>query len=198
MKLRSRDITLYLAASVVLLSGLAGCGGEDDPEADPTPSTSSPSETESSPTAEPTEPEVEPATGPRVVTERFSFRGPEGWVVTGPKLPFVGLERDPGNKIRLAEPHGIISVTVLPSGRSFTLEQEARRNAEGERQADIDLDGERAYHFSESDRLSSDESFGLWREPFESIQIRFGTFGTTRAEREAMVASVLATWEWRS
>ena len=193
---------MYLAASVVLLSGLAGCGDGDEPQTDPTPSTSSPSETGSSPTDEPTEPtqpEVEPATGPRVVTERFSFRGPEGWVVTGDQLPFIELERDPGNKLRLAEPHGIISVTVLPSGRSFTLEQAARRaDADGKRQPDIDLDGEPAYHFISSDLLESYESFGLWREPFESITIGFGTFGTTRAERQAMAASVLATWNWRS
>lgn len=198
---------MCLLAASLLLTTLGACADGEPPDAGPAPSSSSPSESGSDPSpspsptesTEPATPEVEPLTGPRVVTKRFTFRVPEGWEITSGDLPLVQLVRDPGNKSGLREPHGLIGLSVFPSGRSFTLEQEARQSdAKGRRLDDIDLDGEPAYHFSAHTSFDSNDSFGLWREPFESIRIRFGLFGASRAKRAVMIDSVLATWKWKS
>lgn len=207
----SRDISVRLAVTALTLALLTGCGDGGEPDADPTGTSSTPSESNSespsespgeSSTSEATstpEPTAEPASGRRIRTPSFSFNAPEEWVAVQDSLPFINLERDPGSKRVLRQPHGIISVNALPSGRSFTLDQAANRSdSPGKRLADIALDGVRVYHFSDSTSLDSQESYGVVTDDFLSLSITFRLFGSTRAEREALAESVLATWEWQS
>ena len=207
MKTRSRDLTLCLAASALLLAGLVGCTDDADPEVDPTPSTSSATETESSPTDdptdEPTEPAVEPATGPAIRKAIATLRVPETWVTEGDQL-FTDAERAPKNEARLEkEVFGFIDLDVEETEDALSLDGAAREAAteslvEGKRVEDSELGGEPAFVFTKSlpDFGSTEYTIGLARGR-RLVLLDFSLIGGDQRQRDAVIDSVLATWEWQ-
>jgi len=206
VKTRSRDLTFCLAASALLLTGLVGCG-DDEPGVDPTPSTSSATESESSPTDEPSdepaEPAVEPATGPVIRESIATLRVPEKWVTQGSQL-FTDAEREPKNEALLEkEVFGFIDLDVEETDDALTLEEAAREVApsmttEGKRVEDGELGGEPAFVFTKSLKAfgSTEFTIGLARGQ-RLVLLDFSLLGGDQRQREAVIDSVLATWEWQ-
>lgn len=204
---RSRDLTLCLTASVLLLSGLVGCTGDADPEVDPTPSTSSATETESSPTDDPTDeptaPAVEPATGPAIRESIVSLRVPEEWVTKGDQL-FTDAERAPKNEARLEkEVFGFIDLDIKQTEDSLSLDEAAREAAtaflvEGKRVEESELGGEPAFVFTKSLKAfgSTEFNIGLARGR-RLVMLDFSLLGGDQRQRDAVIDSVLASWEWQ-
>lgn len=204
---RSRDLTIRLAAALLLLTGLAGCGDDGVSEADPAPSTGTASGSESSTPDEPTDgptdepsPTVSPASGDLVKYRQFSLRAPQGWKVGENLLWLRSIESPPGPKqVRAGEPYGSISVSAGPAvERSLgQLAREKVADYEGKRVEDTVLDGEIVYHVAKPDpTLQMNEVYGLWRDG-QNIWIRFALSDAPVKQRRALVESVLATWEWR-
>ena len=188
MQTRSRNLTFHVAASVVLLTGLAGCG-DDEPVVDPAPSTSSPSETGSTstddPIDEPTEPVVEPATGSAIRESIATVRMPEKWVSKGDQL-FTDAERAPKNEARLEkEVFGFIDFDVEETDDALSLDEAAREAAtaylvEGKRVEDSELGGEPAFVFTKSlpDFGSTEYNIGLARGR-DLVLLDFSLIGAT-------------------
>lgn len=191
---------MRLAASALLLCGLTGCSDGGAPTTDPTTTAGSPSKTVSSPTEEPTA-TIEPATGDLVRFEQFSFNAPPGWKVGELELFSRSVDSPPPRQqIRKGEPFGYVVASAGPAVRK-SLGQLAREDvADGEatRVENVELDGETVYHVSKPDQaFETNEVFGLWRNG-ERISIRFSMIEATPRKRQAIVDSVLATWEWTS
>jgi len=199
----SRDLTIRLAAAALLLTAVAGCSDDGASVADPTPTTSSPSGTDSSAPDEPTDepsPSVSPASGDVVKYRQFSFRAPKGWKVGENLLWVRSIESPPGpRQVRVGEPFGFVSVSAGPAIEK-SLDQLAREkvaNEEGKRVEDADLDGEVVYQVAKPDpTFQTNEVYGLWRDG-QKIWIRFTLSDAPVKKRQALIESVLATWEWR-
>ncbi len=200
---RSRDLTIRLAAALLLLTGVVGCSDDGAPEGDPGPSSGTASETGSSTPDEPTDepsPTVSPASGDAVRYRQFSLRAPKGWKV-GENLLWVRSIRSPPGprQVRTGEPFGSITISAGPAiERSLRqLAQEEVADYEGKRVADTILDGEIVYHVAKPDpTLQMDEVYGLWRDG-QNISIRFSLSDAPLKKRRALIESVLTTWEWR-
>lgn len=202
---RSRSLPLRVAGTVLLLAGLAGCGG--DAPADPPSSSTSPTETggptpddaTDEATEEPTE-TVSPATGEVVSYRQFSVTVPAGWKVGRDLLYVRSIDSPPApQQIRKGEPYGFVTLAVGPADRRSLdqLAREAVADGEGERVEDHELDGETVFHVSRPDQaFETNEVFGLWRDG-EQITISFSMIESTVKKRQAIVESVLATWEWQ-
>ncbi len=189
--------------SVTLLTALVGCS-DDAPAATPEPSTSSATEAESSPTDDATdEPTVEPATGPVIREQVASLRVPDKWLTEGSQL-FTDAEREPRNEALLEkEVFGFIDLDVDETDRALTLDQAAREAAtyattEGKRVEDRELGGEPAFVFTESLKAfgSTYYTVGLPRDQ-HLVVLNFSLLGSDQRQRDAVIESVLATWEWR-
>lgn len=167
MQTRSRNLTFHVAASVVLLTGLAGCG-DDEPVVDPAPSTSSPSET-----------------GSAIRESIATVRMPEKWVSKGDQL-FTDAERAPKNEARLEkEVFGFIDFDVEETDDALSLDEAAREAAtaylvEGKRVEDSELGGEPAFVFTKSlpDFGSTEYNIGLARGR-DLVLLDFSLIGAT-------------------
>lgn len=192
---------------MLLLAWLAGCGDDDSSVAAPSPSASSDSESGSSPTDEPTaeatKSEVAPATGPVIRKSVATVRVPEKWVTRGSQL-FTDAEREPRNEALLEkEVFGFIDLDLYESEGALTLDEAAREvsistDIEGKRVEDGELGGEPAFVFTKSlDAFGSTEyTIGLARGP-RLVVLDFSLLGGDERQREAVIESVLATWEWQ-
>lgn len=190
----------------MLLSGLVGCGDEE-PEVSPTPSTSSVTETESGPTDEPsdepTEPEVEPATGPMIREQVATVRVPETWVTQGSQL-FTDAERAPKNEAMLEKQvFGFIDLDITETDDVLTLDQAARQVAvftdiEGKRVEDAELGGEPAFVYTKSLNPfgSTEYTIGVAHDQ-RLVVLDFSLLGGDNRQRQAVIDSVLASWEWQ-
>lgn len=190
-----------IAAALAVAVLATGCQGDSgtasaEPGEDTASAAGEPTES-GSPTEQPEE-TVAPATGPKVTMETYSIRVPEGWRVVS-RGPFSEVERLPRDDAAIpGSVFGRISPTSFPSMVTKTLEQEARgHRGDGKRLADVLIDGEPAYHYLALEPGGfRTESFGL-NYDVEGVRLSFALFGGTRKQREDLVASVLATWQWR-
>ena len=187
---------------MMMLSGLAGCSDGDDPRADPTPSTSSPSETGSSPTDEPTEPAVQPATGPEIRDQVATLRAPEKWVTDGAPLGADAGREPRGGAALERDVFGLIELDVDEVDRPLTFEAAAREVASyattgGERVEDRELGGEPAFAFTKSSAFGDTVyTIGLARGT-TIVTLDFSLLGAEKRDRLDLVESVLASWEWK-
>jgi hypothetical protein len=188
---RRRD--LPLAAALVL--ALSACGGGDAPEPAPEPeaSSSAPS-TPGTRTGTGTAAEVEPASGLLIEEKPYRVRMPDGWRRSPRMSTFLegaydGLER--------------ITVSHLPSVGSPTPGALARARIEGSdprlrRVEDAEVGGLPAIHLVGEDASEHSDQFALVHLG-EAVDIEFSlTPGAGHEDhREEIIASVLASWEWR-
>jgi hypothetical protein len=195
----TKRTTIALAlATAVLASGCQDDGGSASPEPGPDTTSAAGEPTESdTPTQEPEE-TVAPATGPELDMGTYTIRVPEGWRVRSGG-PFSEVERLPRSDAAVAKSvFGMISPTSFPSVRAKTLDEEAREHGgDDKRLPDVVIDGEPAYHFRGLEPGGfRTESFGL-NYDYEGVRLSFSLFGGTRQQQEDLIASVLASWQWR-
>lgn len=204
MKTRSRDVALGLATTTLLLTGLVGCTDDSDPRADPTPSADSPSETDTGPTDEPTEPAAQPATGPQIRTSVATVRVPEKWATKNTVLD-ADAAREPTTENALErDVFGLIDVEIYDAEGTPTLDDAAREAAsyattEGQRVEDGELGGEPAFVFTSSLSAfgSTEYTTGLARDG-SYVWLTFSLLGSDKGERQDLIDSVVASWQWRS
>ena len=195
-----RRTAAHLGTALVLVGGLAACGG-DEPAREATPSSSGPSDppggTES---AEPSgaDPAIDPATGEAFEGTSFTVVGPEGWTLNAQSSRVAQFDSGPPRGSQLdRRAFGLISVVVSDTAAGTTLDDLVAESVREEpRQADTAVGGEPAYHLANDDQVfTTDEEFGLVRGG-ESIVVNVGLLGGTRQQRQRVLESVLASWQW--
>lgn len=194
LSIRHSHLAVLTLSAVLGTALLTACGSDGGPSADPSePTTSSTSETPGDePTEEPSA-TVEPATGKRLEGDQFTVNIPQGWRAD-PEVMGVTFTYDP---------HGTDTVVTGVSAVSrLSLDQAAKRfsssvSRDGVRRLpDTTLGGEPAFHLTaEPVGEKVYEAFGLWRNN-EIVTLEFDITGT-KAERQQLMESVAATWQWK-
>lgn len=182
-----------LAAAVAAVL-LAGCGGDstagsEEPVAPTSPATSSPEGS-----AEPSS-TVEPAGGPVLDGGVLRLRVPRGFEVSDQMVDFMWDADDPRS-------FSSVFLTVVPPTPGLTLADQARislRNVmpDGSRRLpDVTLDGVDFYRVvgQEPDGLHV-EQYGTSYRKDVAILVNVDQ-RASKAEREELIASVLASFEW--
>ena len=191
----------HLGAALMLSGGLAACG-DDEPGPGASPSSTETSESVPTESPEPseTEPAVAPATGEVFEGTSFTVTGPEGWALDAQSSRVGQYNSGPpkGNQLD-RRAFGLISVVVSEATGEATLDDLAAESVrEDPRQPDTTVGGEPAYHLANDDQVfNTDEEFGLVRDG-ESIVVNVGLLGGTEKQRQKLVQSVLASWQWSS
>jgi hypothetical protein len=193
--------TAHLGAALLLAGGLAACG-DDEPEpgarpSTPVPETSTPAE---SPEPSESEPAVDPATGEVFEGTSFTVTGPEGWSLDAQSTRVGQYDSGPPKGNQLARRvFGLISVVVSDATSGTTLDDLAAESVrEDPRQADTTVGGEPAYRLANDDQaFNTDEELGLVRGE-ESIVVNVALLGGTEKQRQRLLQSVLASWQWGS
>jgi len=177
-------------AAVALCLALSGCqdDGQEPSAGKSGSSTSSPSE--------PAPSDAPAAGGPAIQGDIFAVNAPKGWAKDKDfSTDFLDQYVDPAGSQRLYV--GELAGEVRP------LDEVAKDNFSGFATAGRDrkrqtgeLAGDPAYHFTASD------GSGGFAEEFLTVhdgtQVTFGVvLAGTKAERQAVIDSILATWKWR-
>jgi hypothetical protein len=192
---RTRLVLTSLLVTSTLL--LAACGGNDDPKADPTPSTSTPASASDDP-SQSNSPSVVPATGKLVETKDFTAHVPEGWDVTVVSKDYVITSHDPDSSDAIA--FTIVDTFGNDQGLDDLAKEAVRLGAwPGEDPSIVgqtELAGEPAYH------LASSGGGGIFVDvrgavrAGDAVAVRFDNY-QSNAALQSMVESVLATWQWK-
>jgi len=191
---------LGIMVAAVLVAGTAGCGGDDEPDTSPdpsSPSSSAPTEPTTDSTSEPTEATPEPVEGERFELEGISFSLPE---------PYEGRQEGDvavGARIGRDDPVASIEVLATPSVGEMTLD-ETRRIHLGSHFYDraprllgpVMVDGVRMFH------MAGRTSSTTWSEVFGSdetgytidLQLEFD-IDVPETERQGVVDAVLGSIE---
>ncbi|HEX6151213.1 hypothetical protein [Nocardioides sp.] len=204
-----RRCTARLGAVLLLASLLCGCGDDRDagPDAGASSGSSGSSESgepaqpsASSDPAEPSETENgSGASGEAFDAGQFTVNGPEGWrmgAVTSRTVRFSSGQ--PKNNAQLYKrPHGLVFVDVTDVSGEPTLDALVEESVRSEpRLPDGTIDGEPAYHLANRDQaFETQEQLGLWRDG-QQIRIDFSLIGGSKKQRQALVQSVLDSWQW--
>jgi hypothetical protein len=186
--------TACLGAALLLAVGLAGCGDDEpDPVAGPTTADSS-----ESPEPSESEPAVDPATGEVFEGTSFAVTGPEGWTLDARSSRVGQFDSGPpkGNQLE-RRVFGLISVVVNDTSGETTLDDLASESVRDEpRQPDVTVGGEPAYRMANDDQaFNTDEELGLVRGD-ESVVVNVSLLGGTEKQRQKLLLSVLASWQW--
>ena len=192
--------TALLGASLLLAGGLAACG-DDDPGPDASPRSTTPSDSDGpTESPEPTEAAVAPATGEVFSGTSFTVTGPEGWALDAQSSRVGQFDSGPpkGNQLD-RRAFGLISVVVSDTTGETTLDDLAAESVrEDPRQPDTTVGGEPAYRLANDDQaFNTDEELGLVRGE-ESIVVNVALLGGTEKQRQKLLQSVLASWQWSS
>lgn len=192
-----RTTIAALVAAGLLLTGCAD--GDGDPGADPssTPgSTSSePSDPAASEPTETTEPSVEPAAGFEFDRERITMRAPEGWKRAEAMADFLLEARDPDSR-------SSIILSDLGAVGQPSLQEQVRAALLSTPQLEeldpVEIAGAEWYHLAGRDgRYHTLDSYGtVHNDSMAVIDFRMDD-EVPEAEQEAIIASVLATVEWK-
>ena len=193
--------TAHLGAALLLAGGLAACG-DDEPEPDAGPSTTVPETSAPTESTEPSEsgPAVDPATGEVFEGTSFTVTGPEGWALDAQSSRVGQFDSGPpkGNQLD-RRVFGLISVVVSDTTGVTTLDDLAAESVrEDPRQTDTTVGGEPAYRLANDDQaFNTDEELGLVRGE-ESIVVNVALLGGSEQQRQRLLQSVLASWQWSS
>jgi hypothetical protein len=198
--------TAHLGAALLLSGGLAACG-DDEPEPGARPSTtvpetSAPTESPEPSESEPaeSEPAVDPATGEVFEGTSFTVIGPDGWSLDAQSTRVGQYDSGPPKGNQLARRvFGLISVVVGDATSGTTLDDLAAESVrEDPRQADTTVGGQPAYRLANEDQaFNTDEELGLVRGE-ESIVVNVALLGGSEKQRQRLLQSVLASWQWSS
>ncbi len=202
-----RRRSAHVAAALLLGSALAGCGDgtAQEPDPEPTGGTSGDVESEqaepseSAGSSESSESSDPAAAGETFDAGQFTVNGPEGWrmkVITERTVRFSSGQPK-SNSALYKKPHGLVFVDVTDVSGEPTLDQLAEESVRSEpRLPDATIDGEPAYHLANRDQgFETQEQLGLWREG-QQIRIDFSLIGGSKRQRQALIQSVLASWQW--
>lgn len=192
--------TAHLGAGLLLAGGLAACG-DDEPGPGASPSSATPSEsTGPTESPEPTGSAVAPATGEVFSGTSFTVTGPEGWSLDARSSRVGQFDSGPpkGNQLD-RRAFGLISVVVSDTTGGTTLDDLAAESVrEDPRRPDTTVAGEPAYRLANDDQaFNTDEELGLVRGD-ESIVVNVALLGGTEKQRQKLLQSVLASWQWSS
>jgi hypothetical protein len=200
-----RAAVALLAALVV--SGAAGCGG-DDPESEPdptsTPSTSqqpSSSDPASSPTdssTSPAGPSVTPASGITLTEASSTVNAPAGWERQPDLVSFASSVAEPGkyNTMELVDSGDISGGASLESQAASAM-QVLPKGAKAERLPDVSLAGSTAFHihyFVPGDRVEYDTITTIRNG--RNVGLDFVLDKKNAATNPDLIASVVATFQW--
>ncbi|WP_126688278.1 hypothetical protein [Nocardioides ferulae] len=204
-----RSLRMLGAASALLVLTLAaGCGDDGSSEStgpnSPAPSSSSEGAAEPSPSgSEPASESgssVTPASGPLLTQPSARLRAPEGWESLGRMLDVqVDAGSPRGELISFFDnTHWGAATDTLDDVVAASLPN--YRNDDVERQPDVQLDGQPAYHLAGWSGTDPDrrlEEIGTVREGrLVTVKFRLERDAALRTDPD-IVASVLATFEWR-
>lgn len=193
----------HLAVALLLVGATSACGGEEPGNgAEPSsPSTESTESSEQSETTEPSETEaaVEPASGRVHETAQFTMRAPKGWRVEYEITDAIEFTSGPppgDGQASEADPFGLITVETEAESQPLSLDEVARGSTEPlPRVGDTELGGEAAYLLASNRAAFSDQELGLWYDGVV-VRLRFTLGGGSKADRQELVDSVVAAWEW--
>jgi hypothetical protein len=194
-----------LAVALLLVGTTSSCGGDgpgDRAEPPSSPSAESAESSEPSETAEPSETEagVEPATGRVYETPEFTMRAPKGWRVEYEITDAIEFTSGPppgDGQASEADPFGLVTVETEAESGPLSLDEVARGSTDDLRRlADTELGGEAAYLLASNQAAFSDQELGLWYDGVV-VRLRFTLGGGAKADRQALVDSVVAAWEWK-
>ena len=176
-------------ASIAVCLALAGCQDSDN---EPT-SRGSASGT-SSPTESPTK--APAASGPTITGDIFTVNAPEGWTKSEDfSTDFLDQYGDAtaDNSFALAEIKGEVRPLDEVAKDNFSLF--SPNGTKRKRVAETTVAGAPAYHFTANAGFGDfDEAYGVVKDG-EQVTIAFTLTGT-RQERQAIIDSVLASWQW--
>ena len=178
------------AIAVCLL--LAGCqdDGEEPRSGTSTTSTSSPSD--EAPTEAPA------AGGPAITGDIFTLHVPEGWTFDKTfSTEFIDQYTNPagaGNeRLFVGELSGEVRPLDEVAKANFT--SFATTGTQRKRVADAEIAGQPAYHYTAKGEYGVfTEEFGVVREG-QQVSFQISLAGS-KAERQAVIDSILASWEW--
>lgn len=198
--------SLVLAAALLLTAAACSDDAPEEPDATSAPtsdSSSSTPETSAPPTTEPPTPTVTPASGLALRQGRLSVRAPEGWKKT-PEPVFGQFSQQADYDPLL----GKLFMGELPdlSGGAvtFSIDEQARMSIESgqyrrdpEIVAPVEIDGRQWYHTSGPiDAAQYEDALGTNAGGYTfKIALTTGVGLLSPAEREALLASILATVE---
>lgn len=206
---RPPAVPVLLPAALLTVLLAAGCGGGDDPATDgpatasPTssPTTSpatSPTTSTGTPTPESTYAGTAPADGPALVSAITSLHAPQGWNEPRPANGTIGSITGFDGNPR----YSIVVVDEESSVPDASLDALAEVRTTGsiydpplERQDDVVLQGQPAYHLAGPDRVFQGlaDEYGLYRQGhLVTITITVPE-KLAQAEREAIDAAVMAS-----
>jgi len=177
-------------AAIAVCLALSGCqdDAKDPDEGASGSSTSSPSE--EAPTEAPR------AGGPAIKGDAFTVNVPEGWVKDKDfSTDFLDQYVEPSGSQRLyvGELAGEVRPLDEVAKDNFTVFATSGKNRKRQTGG---LAGDPAYHFTASDGAGSvaEEFLAI----HDGTQVTFGVvLSGTKAERQAVIDSILATWEWK-
>jgi len=198
-----RVVCAHLLTCALLGLSLTGCN-DDDPKADGGPSSPSSSatreETNPTPSGDPSgsgspTSDVPPATGPRLSLKGASLRMPEGWHVFNDESQIAVVGEDP-------EDFHTIDLSVFPAlDQNATIQELARATQKtggyprGSIKPPTTLAGKPAFNVAGMVGGRYTEEFGLLHRG-DIIAVEFAFYdGISKAERERLMQSVLATVE---
>ncbi len=179
-------------AAIAVCLALVGCQEDGKESRSGASATSTSSPTDETPTEAPA------ATGPVVTGDIFTVHVPEGWTFDKAfSTDFVDQYTNPAGAGNERLFFGELSGEVRP------LEEVAKANftsfattgTQRKRAADAEIAGQPAYHFTA--KAGGDvftEEFGVVREG-QQVSFQISLAGS-RAERQAVIDAILATWEW--
>ena len=201
-----------LVLAAVLSQTVSGCSDDTPPEPGPgspssessssTPETSSPPTTEPTEPSEPSGPSVAPATGLRLRQGHLSVRAPEGWKKS--PEPTTGEFSEQADDSVLGSTLFIGELPDLAPGAEVDLDEQARSAIrtgfylrDPKIVEPVELDGVMWYHTSGPiDRATYLDELGTITAGVQlTISLRTGIGLMSRAEREDLLASILATVE---
>jgi hypothetical protein len=131
---------------------------------------------------------------------QFTMRAPKGWRVEyeiSDTIEFTSGPPPSNGPASEADPFGLVTVEAEAETRALSLDQAARSSSEPlPRQADTELGGEAAYLLASNQAAFSDQELGLW---YDGVVVRllFRLGGGSTEDRQELVDSVVATWEWK-
>lgn len=180
------------------MSLLTLCSCSADGDAAPAPSAGSSAGSSFAAGDAPTSPVagVEPASGPAVSARQFRVHLPAGYLLA-PHEAYSWTARSP----RGAD---VVGVSAAPAFGSPGVDAAARLTTRSvvtdpplEREDDVELDGAAAFHLVSDRRWTERHVVGASRDG-QLLTLDFSLDTTTpRAQRDRLVASVLASWQWR-
>ena len=177
-------------ASIAVCLALAGCQDSDNEPTSGGSSSGTSSPTDEAPTKAPA------ASGPTITGDSFTVNVPEGWTKSEDfSTEFLDQYSDTaGNgKLALAEIEGEVRPLDAVAKDNFSLF--SPNGTKRKRVEDATVAGEPAYHFTANAGFGDfDESLGVVKDG-KQVTITFTLPGTGQ-ERQAVIDSVLASWQW--